>query len=316
MTPSENPIGVLLMSYGGPERLEDVPAFVRDIRGGRPTPQPIIDAVTENYRRIGGRSPLLEITQRQARALEDALNAHPSDARHYRVYVGMRHWQPRIADAVVRMMDDGITEAVAFPISPHYSKFNTQKYFDALDEGLLASTESDRDFDADHVLGYHDHPLLVKAWANHVRDALAELSEEAHVVFSAHSLPVRAIEAGDPYPEHVRETARLVAEALALPAEQWSVAFQSAGKSPEPWIGPELLAHLSDLAQAGARNVVVAPIGFVADHVEVLYDLDIQAREFAEELGLGFVRAASLNDDPTFVAALADVARRHHRGER
>ena len=311
MTADVQTFGVLLMSYGGPERLEDVPAFVRDIRGGRPTPQPIIDAVTENYRRIGGRSPLLAITQRQAAALESALNTEAPPTLRYRVYVGMRHWQPRIADVVMQMMDDGITQAVALPVSPHYSKFNTTKYFDALKAALFADIENDRDFDVVHVLGYHDHPRFVAAWAERVRASLAELPAETHVVFSAHSLPVRAIEAGDPYAKQVRESARLVAEALALPAERWSVAFQSAGKTPEPWIGPELLEHLRALAEAGAPHVLVTPIGFVADHVEVLFDLDIQAREFAEELGLGFARTPSLNDDPLFIAALADVVRRH-----
>ncbi len=308
MTADVQTFGVLLMSYGGPERLEDVPAFVRDIRGGRPTPQPIIDAVTENYRRIGGRSPLLAITRRQAAALESALNAAAPPSLRYRVYVGMRHWQPRIAEVVAQMMDDGITQAVALPISPHYSKFNTTKYFDVLE---AAFADCDVPFMCARVLGYHDHPQFVAAWAEQVRTALAELPAETHVVFSAHSLPVRAIEAGDPYAEQVRESARLIAEALALPAERWSVAFQSAGKTPEPWIGPELLDHLRALAEAGAPHVLVTPIGFVADHVEVLFDLDIQAREFAEELGLGFARTPSLNDDPRFIAALADVVRRH-----
>ena len=311
MIPNPITLSVLLMSYGGPERLEDVPAFVRDIRGGRPTPQPIIDAVTENYRRIGGRSPLLAITRRQAAALEAALNADAPSYLRYRVYVGMRHWQPRIADALAQMHAEGVTRAVVLPVSPHYSIFNTTRYFDALEQALIAEEDPNALFDGVYVHGYHDHPLLIEAWARRVQESLVAAPPDAHVIFSAHSLPVRAIEAGDPYAEQVQETARLVAEALALPAERWSVAFQSAGKSPEPWIGPVLLDRLGELAEAGASGVLIAPIGFVADHVEVLYDLDIQAREAAERLGLPFARVPSLNDDPTFVAALADVVRRH-----
>ncbi len=311
MTPNPITLGVLLMSYGGPERLEDVPAFVRDIRGGRPTPQPIIDAVTENYRRIGGRSPLLAITRRQAAALEAALNADAPPHLRYRVYVGMRHWQPRIAEALAQMRAEDVTRAVVLPVSPHYSTFNTTRYFDALEQALIAEEDPNALFDGVYVHGYHDHPLLIEAWARRVQESLAAAPPDAHVIFSAHSLPVRAIEAGDPYAEQVQETARLVAEALALPAERWSVAFQSAGKSPEPWIGPALLDRLGELAEAGTSGVLIAPIGFVADHVEVLYDLDIQAREAAERLGLPFARVPSLNDDPTFIAALADVVRRH-----
>ncbi|GIV61622.1 MAG: ferrochelatase [Rhodothermaceae bacterium] len=303
------PIGVLIMAYGGPNSLEEIPGYLADIRNGRPTTPEVLEEITHNYRRIGGRSPLLEITRRQADAILEVLNASEASPR-FKGYLGMRHWAPWIEETVGRMIEDGIRRAVSLVLAPHFSQLSIAKYHQKIADGL-AMYRGHIDFV--HVESYHDAPGLIEALARRVEEGLHRWPEPeretVHVVFSAHSLPVRILQTGDPYDRQLRETARLVAGRVGLPEARWSWSYQSAGRSPEPWLGPQLEEHLPELAARGIRNVVSVPVGFVSDHVEILYDIDIQAQEVAREHGMRLERPPALNDDPVFIRQLAELVR-------
>jgi len=295
------PIGVLLMAYGGPDSLDDIPGYLADIRAGRATSRAIVEEIADHYRQIGGKSPLLERSLRQLEALSARL-----DPAAWRCRLGMRHWSPWIEEVVAGMAEEGIRQAVGIVLAPHYSSMNTERYFQKVALGQeLYRTSIEFAF----VKSYHDSPPLVDALARRVTESVGrwQAGERAsvHVVFCAHSLPARTLAEGDPYDSQLRETARLVALAAGLASAQWSWSFMSAGKSPEPWLGPDLPDHLTELARSGVRSVVCVPVGFVADHVEILYDVDIEARQRAEELGMRMERPPSLNDDPLFIEALA-----------
>lgn len=298
------------MAYGGPDSLDDIPAFLNDIRHGRPTPQAILDEITENYRKIGGKSPLLEITQRQAALTEARLNAGAPPGVRYKSYIGMRHWTPRIADAVQQMVNDCVEYAIALALAPHYSAMSIAKYFEKLDAALA---EQEHPFRYTPITSYHDHPLFIEALARRVEAGLATMPAGTLVIFSAHSLPVRILDEGDPYDAQLRETARLVAERVGLRAEQWTFSYQSAGRTPEPWLGPQIEAYVVELAQRGHKNLLSVPVGFVTDHVEILFDIDLKAKQAAEGAGVRLERVPSLNDDPLFVAALVDLVREYTR---
>ena len=297
-------VGVLVMAYGGPASLDEIPGYLADIRHGRPTPRAVLDEITENYRTIGGSSPLLAVTRRQV----DALAAELGD--EYRCYLGMRHWAPWIEDVVREMVEDGVTRAVSLVFAPHFSALSVAKYQQKVADGLELCRGR---IDFEQVASYHDAPGLVAAFAARVEEGLARWPEgereHVHVVFSAHSLPRRVLESGDPYAEQCLETARLVAERAGLPAERWSWAYQSAGRTPEPWAGPDLGEHLAVLATDGVRDVISVPVGFVSDHVEILFDIDHRAAEIAAGLGIRLERPPALNDDPMFIAALAELVR-------
>ncbi len=292
------------MAYGGPESLDELPGYLADIRAGRPTPRAVLDEITENYRAIGGRSPLLDVTRRQVDALARELGPD------YRCYLGMRHWSPWIEDAVRDMVEDGVTNAVGLVLAPQFSALSVAKYQQRVADGLELARGR---IEIEHVSSYHDALGLIEAFAARVRDGLARWPEEererVHVVFSAHSLPERVLAGGDPYDEQCRETARLVAQRAGLAGEQWSWSYQSAGRTPEPWAGPDLGDHLHDLAARGVRDVVAVPVGFVSDHVEILFDIDVRAHGIADEVGIRLERPPALNDDPVFVAALAGLVR-------
>jgi protoporphyrin/coproporphyrin ferrochelatase len=300
----KRPVGVLVMAYGGPGSLEEIPGYLADIRNGRATPRAVVDEITENYRAIGGRSPLLEVTRRQV----DALQARLGD--EFRCYVGMRHWSPWIEEVVGEMVDDGVEGAVGVVLAPQFSGMSVARYQQKVEDGLDLYRGR---MEFRHVTSYHDEGWLVSAFATRVREGLERWPEEqqddVHVVFSAHSLPVRAISSGDPYADQCLETATLVARAAGLPEDRWSWSWQSAGRTPEPWAGPDLVEHLEELAAQGVRNVVCVPVGFVSDHVELLYDIDKRARTAAEKLGLMLERPPALNDDPVFIEGLAGTIR-------
>jgi protoporphyrin/coproporphyrin ferrochelatase len=276
---------VILMAYGSPATAEDVPAYLADIREGRPVSQEAVDELTERYRRIGGRSPLDEITEAQRGALERELGAP--------VFVGMKHWRPRIAEAVEAALAGGAETLVGLVLAPHYSRLSIAGYRDRL-EGALDGRAG-----LVFVESWHDHGPFLDLLADRVRGF------DGHVVFTAHSLPERILREGDPYRDQLLETSRLVAERAGL--EDWSFAFQSASPTGEPWLGPDILEELDRLAANGVRRVLVCPVGFVSDHLEILWDLDIEAREKAAELGLELERIESLNADPQFVSALAGI---------
>jgi ferrochelatase len=299
------------MAYGGPNSLDDIEAYLLDIRGGRKTPPELVEEVRERYALIGGRSPLLEITRAQARALEERLNA-AADGPRYRVYVGMRHWYPYIREAVAQIVTDGLRDVVALCMAPHYSRMSVGAYFQKLEE---AQEELGVQLNVARVESYHDHPLFIQALAQKVQAALARFPAQARegvqVVFTAHSLPAALMEQGDPYDAQLRETARLVAAQVGLPRERWQFCYQSAGAWGVKWLGPPIEEVVVELAHAGHKHILVAPIGFVADHVEILYDIDIEARELAEEAGAQLERTESLNTTPLFIEALADIVVRN-----
>jgi protoporphyrin/coproporphyrin ferrochelatase len=276
---------VVLMAYGSPTRLEDVPAYLEDIRGGHPSAPGVLDHLVERYRGIGG-SPLNEITERQRAALQDELGVP--------VFVGMKHWTPRIADAVELALATGAERIVGLVLAPHYSKLSVGGYRTRLEDALAERAE------LVFVESWFDHEPFLQVVADRLRGTTA------HVVFTAHSLPERVLE-GDPYEEQMRESGRLIAERAGL--DSWSVAFQSESQTGGKWLGPDILTELERLREEGAERVLVAPIGFASDHLEILWDLDVEARGRADELGLAFERMPSPNDDPAFISALAALVR-------
>jgi ferrochelatase len=307
---STQTIGILLMAYGSPDRLEDMAEYLLDIRGGRPTSEALVHEISERYAMIGGRSPLLDLTRLQASSLEEALNRrYASQGLSFRPYTGMRHWEPRIKAAVAEMARDGIHKVVALVMAPHSSQMSTGAYFARLDEAIA---ELGVEMDIARVESWHEHPGLIAAIAEKVTAALAKFEDASYmgspyVIFTAHSLPARILAQGDPYDAQLHETAGMLAERLGLLPGRWRFSYQSAGQSPEPWLGPQIEQVVRELALSGEKELLVVPVGFVCDHVEVLYDIDIAARQIAAEHGAHLERSASLNASPTFIAALADI---------
>jgi ferrochelatase len=290
------------MAYGGPSNLDQVEAYYRDIRRGSPPPPGLLAELIGRYRAIGGGSPLSALVERQRAALRVELARRGLPVA---VYAGMRHIEPRIGRIVREMAADGIERIVAIALAPQRSS-NAAGYRRAVDEALaeMDGTAPRVEF----VESWHDQPRFIEALAAATGEALGRFADAAavHVMFTAHSLPSRVVADGDRYPDEVRATAALVAGRLGRPG--YTVAFQSAGRTGEPWLGPEIRDEIHRLAEDGVRELVVCPVGFVADHLEVLYDIDIEARAVAREAGIRLERARSMNDDPTFIAGLADLA--------
>jgi len=277
------------MAYGSPERIADVPAYYADVRGGRPiAPENLADLVAR-YRALGieDSNPLNAITEATRAALEAELGVP--------VLTGMKHWTPRIADAVEGALAGGATRLVGLVLAPHYSRLSIAGYRRLLDEAAAQRAE------VVFIESWHDDPGFVALLADRIRDT------DAHVVFTAHSLPARILEEGDPYRDQLLETARLVAAAAGV--VDWSFSFQSESPTGEPWLGPDLLDHLVDLSGRGVEKVLVCPVGFVSDHLEIRWDIDHEARDKAGELGLSLDRIEMPNDDPRFVRALGEIVR-------
>ena len=295
-------LGVLVMAYGGPDSLDDVAPYLQDIRGGRPTPPALVEEVRERYRRIGGSSPLRGITEGQAAALGRALQSRGVDAT---VVVGMRHWQPRIAAAVEHLAEQGLAGAVGVALAPHYSRRSVGAYQEQVRAAVAALPAAPRFGFVSH---FGDHPRFVAAVARDLRRVRATLHdpERARVLFSAHSLPAAWVAGGDPYPAQLGASATAVAAHAGLQPCQWRQCFQSAGARPGAWLGPSLEEELHAAAGDGVREVTVVPFGFVADHVEILFDIDLELRAFGESLDITLTRTPSLGSDPELIAALAD----------
>lgn len=285
---------VLMMAHGTPERLEQMEEYLTRVRGGRrPSPE-LLEEMTANYTAIGGRSPLTERTRSQARALETALGTP------FRVFVGMRNWHPLIEEVVPRAVAEGAQQIIGLPMAPQFSTLSVAKYLDAIRDAVPSHIP------LRCVRAWYDHSGLIDAFSEKVSEAIESNNRFDQYLFTAHSLPERVKDVGDPsYPAQVRATAEGVAHRLNLDA--WQIAYQSAGRTPEPWLGPDLVEKLSELASDGCQRVLVIPVGFVCDHSEILFDIDIQAQEAAKKLGIELVRSGSLNSSPKLIQALADL---------
>jgi ferrochelatase len=280
------------MAHGTPSSLDEMPEYLRLVRGGRPASDELIHEMRENYAAIGGRSPLTDITEAQAGALRARLGPEIP------VAVGMRNWRPFIKDALAELAVAGVARTIGIPMAPQFSTLSVQKYIDAATGALPAGMQFES------VESFHTHPLLLEAFAERV--AAAQPKPDELVIFTAHSLPERVIASGDRYADEVAETARGVADRAGI--VRYERAYQSAGRTPEPWIGPSL-DQLIDDKSATTRKFLVVPIGFVCDHTEILFDIDVQAARVAREFSTTLRRTESLNTSPTFIAMLEDIVR-------
>ncbi len=292
------------MAYGTPNSRDEIEPYYTDIRGGRrPTPENLKE-LTERYERIGGRTPLLGITQAQANALQERLGDG------FKVYIGMKHWHPYIAEAVEQISHDGLTHVIAVCLAPHYSKFSIDGYIQRVRDAIQ---KQNAPLEVEYVESWNDHPLFIRSIVERMEKAREQFGgvpwSDIQVIFSAHSLPERILQSGDPYPQELNETCVLVAGQLALDKSGWRFAFQSAGRTGEKWLGPDILDTLDKVAGEGCRRVLIAPIGFVADHLEVLYDIDVECAGRAEKLGLEMRRTESPNATPAFIDAVEAVVR-------
>jgi len=279
----------VLMAYGSPDRLEDVPAYYADIRGGRPIAAHHLEDLVDRYRRLGieQSNPLNAITEQTRAGLEAELELP--------VFTGMKHWTPHVSEAAARALDTGAELVVGLVLAPHYSRLSIAGYREQLERALVGRAA------LTFVESWHDDPGFVSFLADRIRGTAA------HVVFTAHSLPARVLDDGDPYRDQLLETARLVAAEAGV--DDWSFSFQSESPTGEPWLGPDILDHLSALGAEGTMNVLVCPVGFVSDHLEIRWDIDTEARERAAELGMRLERIEMPNADPRFVGVLAEIVR-------
>jgi len=290
-------VAVLVMAYGGPGNIAEVEPYLKDVRGGRATKPQLVEEIRARYARIGGRSPILELTRAQAGGIGRALG------ERFAVFVGMRHWHPYIQEAVNDIAAAGFRRVVGVAMAPHYSNMSVGAY----EKKLLQA--ADERLDVTLVRSWWKQPQFLEATATRITQALQRFSKpaEVQVIFTAHSLPEKILASADPYPDELNASAAEAAKRARLPS--WRFAYQSAGATNEPWLGPDAEEVITELARAGHKGVLLVPIGFVCDHVEVLYDIDLEYQAVAKRLGIQLERTASLNDDPGLVAAVADVVR-------
>src|SRR5256712_2680451 len=295
---------VLLMAYGSPNRLEDVEAYFTDIRGGRTPSREAVEELTARYRRVGVPTPLLPVSVELGRELERLLNIDPPDDRMYTVHVGMKHWTPRIATAIDEIVDSGADHVIAIVLAPHYSTISTGGYRRQVEFALAAAREGASPPSLDFVESWHELDGYLEAVADDVRAVRVRFGkpEDVVAVFTAHSLPARILDAGDPYQDQLLRTSELVAGRAGI--EQWRFSYQSQSHTGEPWLGPDLVETVEELAAQGHRAILVASVGFIADHLEIFYDIDIEAKERADALGIELRRTPMLNADPRLVNAL------------
>ena len=315
------PVGVLLMAYGTPNTPEEIEPYYTDIRGGRKPSPELLAELTERYQMVGGRTPLLEISQAQAAGLQRLLDAE-SPGR-YRVYLGMKHWHPYIEAAIREMRRDGIEQALAVALAPHYSRMSIGQYIERIetaqrkiaDEVVAHGEPAPEPINFTAVESWAVEPVFLEALAGQVRAALhdkftADERNRVFVLFTAHSLPQRIKTWDDPYDRELMATSSAVAGLLALADGRWDFAFQSAGRTPEPWLGPDILDKTRELVERGERWILVCPVGFIAEHLEIFYDIDVEAKQLADELGVHLERIEMLNATPPLIEALAAVVRR------
>ena len=294
-------IGLLVMAYGGPDKLEEVEPYLMDVRGYRATAPEIVHEVRERYREIGGRSPILERTQAQADALQSALNRQGPD---FKAFVGMRHWHPFIQDTLAEMRAQGIERTVGLVMAPHFSRMSIQAYFNKIQDANSGMQIA-------RIHDWHLLPEYLDALVYRVRTALERFPESVRadvpVIFTAHSLPERILQWGDPYPLQLLATTDALMERLG--PRPYEFAYQSAAISTDPWLGPDASEMMERFAAEGKRHILICPIGFVCEHVEILYDIDIVYQRLAKELGIQLERIVMLNDDPEMIRGLAGLVR-------
>ncbi|WHZ22704.1 MAG: Coproporphyrin ferrochelatase [Nitrospira sp.] len=302
------PIAVLLMAMGGPDRLENVEAYLKDVRGGRPTAPELVEEIRERYRVTGGKSPVLGIMREVAYALEQRLNR--SDGERYRCYVGLRHWHPFIKETYAQLLDDVPERVVGFCMAPQYSSLSIGAYMKKVEE---ARAESASEVPISFVTSWHRHPLLIAGIADNIGQTLqkfpADVRPHVPVLFTAHSLPERVVVMKDPYPEEVAGTVEAVCAQLG--ARPTRFAYQSQGRSGEKWLGPSVEETVAELAQEGHRHVLVAPIGFICDHVETLYDIDIELKQLAQRKGMHLERIPMLNASASLIDIVTSIIEAH-----
>ena len=298
-------IGLLVMAYGGPGSLDEVEPYLMDVRGYRATASEIVHEVRQRYREIGGRSPILERTQAQADALQKVLNEQGHD---FKVFVGMRHWHPFIQDALAEMRAHDIERTVGLVMAPHYSRMSIQAYFNKIEDANSGMQIA-------KIHDWHLLPEYLDALVYRVRTALERFPESVRadvpVIFTAHSLPERILQWGDPYPLQLLATTDALIERLGPRPHEF--AYQSAAISTDPWLGPDASEIIERYAAEGRRHILICPIGFVCEHVEILYDIDIVYQKLARELGVQFERIVMLNDDPAMIRGLAGLVRQTAR---
>lgn len=306
-------IGVLIMAYGTPNKPEEILPYYTHIRRGKPPTPELLEELTSRYEAIGGLSNLNGITRAQAEGVVRELTASGDDVE-YRIYKANKHWEPWIPDVVKRMAAEGIEQAVAVVLAPQGSKMSSGSYFEQVDK---ANAELAEPIAFTKVFSWHLEPDFIAAETAKMEEALARFPgvrrDEIAVIFSCHSLPERILTWNDPYPVHLREMGQVIAEKTGLKNVHY--AYQSAGRTPEPWLGPDVREKMAELAQAGEKNLIVSAVGFISDHLEVLYDLDVEVKQTAGELGVHYERTGMLNDHPSLLKALAAVVRRSARGE-
>ncbi|HZR67257.1 MAG TPA: ferrochelatase [Terriglobales bacterium] len=287
---------VLLLAHGSPSSVKDVPEFLLCVTGGRPLPPQVVEEVSHRYGAIG-KSPLTELTVKQSELLAKRIGMP--------VYIGMRNWHPFVAQALDQMQADGVRHAVVICLAPHNSRTSVGLYR----KSLAQSTDPDLSFD--FVESWHDQPMLIQAFAEKLTPAREKINREygrpVPVIFTAHSVPERGVREGDPYEIQARQTAALVASVAGLKLEEWKFAFQSQGMSGGPWLGPTVEDTILEMKKSGHNGVFIQPIGFLCDHVEILYDIDISFKHFAEKEGMRLWRAESLNDSPLLTSALEQI---------
>ena len=300
--PNESSTGVFLMAHGAPESVDDIPEYLRNIRGGTESTSETIQIIRDRYEQIGGKSPLRKITEELCVRLESFLN---QQGKQFKVYCGMRNWSPYICDEVKRMKEDGIKRVVAICLAPQFSTWSTRLYFNVFKEALKSC--GIEDLDVRYIGSWADHPLLIDAFEEKYQAALAKLESDVSVytIFTAHSIPAESIEFGDPYSEEFDKTVKKLVERVR--PNNWFKAYQSQGMIPVPWLGPTVESVLDKIARQGSKTVLMVPVGFVCDHVEILFDIDIEFSEYAKERKLNLYRTESLNLSPTFVETLASV---------
>ncbi|MGI8485064.1 MAG: ferrochelatase [Thermomicrobiales bacterium] len=295
---------LMVLAYGGPDKLVDVAPYLLDVRNYRPTPDHVTEEIRERYRQIGGRSPILELTEQEAAGIEAELNRLAAPGERWKVWVAMRHWKPFIKDVMAEMEAAGVTQTVGLVMAPHYSRMSIGAYYKRVEA-------AESPIEVVPVEDWHLMSGYLDALIERIGDALEKFPEdvraEVPIIFSAHSLPEKILEWDDPYPKVLQETVAALTE--RLPGRSWKWAYQSAAMTPDPWLGPDAGEVIEQLNAEGNKNIVICPIGFICEHVEILFDIDVEYQQLAQKLGVHLERIEMLNAHPAMLNGLAEVVR-------